>query len=45
MMALRAYAPAAMAFEAALQADPEFTLAAARARQAWQAVLEQEQKR
>jgi tetratricopeptide (TPR) repeat protein len=42
LMALRKYAPAAMAFEAALNADPEFTLAAARARQAWKAVLDEE---
>jgi Flp pilus assembly protein TadD len=42
LMALRNYAPAAMAFEAALKADPEFTLAAARARQAWKAVLGEE---
>ena len=44
LMSLRAYMPAAMAFEAALKADPEFTLAAARAQQAWAAVLEQERK-
>lgn len=45
LMALRQYAPAAMAFEAALQADPEFTLAASRARQAWEAVLDEDRKR
>lgn len=44
MMALRAYGPAAMAFEEALQADPEFTLAARRAQQAWQAKHDEEQK-
>jgi hypothetical protein len=33
-----------MAFEAALAADPEFTLAADRARQAWEAVLDAEKQ-
>jgi Flp pilus assembly protein TadD len=44
MMALRSYGAAAMAFEAALAVDPEFTLAADRARQAWEAVLDAEKQ-